>query len=918
MSFCPSCGAASAAGARFCTSCGSALSGESADPDAGATVAVTSPGRSSPHAHPPSPRSPSHSSSETLSGFPPGTMLAGRYRIVGLLGRGGMGEVYRADDLTLGQAVALKFLPEEFRLHPDRLERFYNEVRTARMASHPNLCRVFDIGEMEGRPYYTMEFVDGEDLASLLRRIGRLPQEKGLEIARQMCAGLAALHDRGILHRDLKPANVMIDGRGRVRITDFGLSAEALGINGDERAGTPAYMSPEQLEGREVSPKSDLYALGLIFYELFTGRRAFEAKTLAEISRMHRESTPASPSVILSDFDPILERVITRCLEKDPAKRPASAISVAAALPGGDPLAAALAAGEVPSPEMVAAGGTAGGIRPVFGAALVVAALVGIYFEATILTKTRIHTIIPMGKPPLVLEERGRQILTEIGHTAPARDHASSYGMDSEITRWIEKTDSSKTRWDVLRSGRLPVMTYWLRESPDILAPKDSWGKVGLTDPAPIVPGMATVMVDPIGRLVGLRILPGADSTRTDSTLVSQSSVSDSTLLSSPPPAPWPQLFQLADLNLASFTPVEPEVVPAVYADERMAWTGMLPADREIPIRVEAASYRGKPVWFRIQGPWSKDLTPGGGPSEETSVGEDVLLVVLLSILALSVYMAQRNLRLGRGDRQGAARLAGFIFFAGFLGWLFTAHHNHQPDSEIEMVFNALGLALFFALLFASLYLALEPYVRRIWPDRMISWTRLLLGRWNDPLIGRDILLGGAMFFCTALISVLHEVIDFGYPPAIPTNVNVTLLESPGDFLDHLLSAVTNSIFNPMFFLMLLFLFRLLLRKQWLAGIAFVLLVSFFVGNEIHHGWIGYVSGVLWGTIAVFFMLRFGFLAFATGFFLHYLCSGVPLTLDTSKWYFGHSAVVMALAAGLILFGFTTALAGRSLVRDDL
>ena len=900
MSFCPTCGSASTSGARFCVACGGALPREPADADAGATVAVTSPGPVSPH--PPSLRSASsHSSSDTLSGFPPGTMFAGRYRIVGLLGRGGMGEVYRADDLTLGQAVALKFLPEEFRLHPDRLERFYNEVRTARMASHPNLCRVFDIGEMEGRPYYTMEFVDGEDLASLLRRIGRLPKEKGLEIARQLCAGLAALHDRGILHRDLKPANVMIDGRGRVRITDFGLSAEALGINGDERAGTPAYMSPEQLEGREVSTKSDLYALGLIFYELFTGKRAFEAKTLAEISRLHRESTPESPSVILGNFDPILERVITRCLEKDPARRPTSAISVAAALPGGDPLAAALAAGEVPSPEMVAAGGVAGGIRPAMGAALVAVALLGIYFEATVLTKTRIHSIIPMGKPPVVLQERARQILTEIGYTAPARDDAASYGMDSEITRWIDKTDSSKTRWDVLRSGRLPVMTYWLRESPEILAPKDSWGRVGLADPAPIVPGMATVVVDPIGRLVGLRIVPGAP----DSTLLPQ------------PGTPWPQLFQLADLNLASFTAVEPEGAPPVYADERMAWTGMLSGDREIPIRVDASSYRGKPVWFRIQGPWSEELTPGGF-AEETSIGEDILLLILLAILGLSVYMAQRNLRLGRGDRQGAARLAGFIFFAGFIGWLFTAHHNHQPDSEIEMVFGALGLALFFALLFASLYLALEPYVRRIWPDRMISWTRLLLGRWNDPLIGRDILIGGAMFFFTTVIGVLHDAIDFGYPPAIPSNVNVTIWESAGNFLDHLLSAVTNSIFNPMFFLMLLFLFRLLLRKQWLAGAAFVLLTSMFIGNEIRHGWIGYAYGSLWAAIAVFVLLRFGFLAFATGFFLHYLCSGVPLTLDPSKWYFGHSAVVMALAAGLILFGFATALAGRSLVRDDL
>ena len=154
-------------------------------------------------------------------------MLAGRYRIVALLGRGGMGEVYRADDLTLGQPVALKFLPEATRRNETALARFYNEVRIARQVSHPNVCRVYDLGEVEGQPYLSMEYVDGEDLGSLLRRIGRLPADKAIEIARKLCAGLAAAHDKGVLHRDLKPANVMLDGRGHVLVTDFGLAGLA-------------------------------------------------------------------------------------------------------------------------------------------------------------------------------------------------------------------------------------------------------------------------------------------------------------------------------------------------------------------------------------------------------------------------------------------------------------------------------------------------------------------------------------------------------------------------------------------------------------------------------------------------------------------------------------------------------------------
>ncbi len=224
------------------------------------------------------------SGSIPVGGFTPGMVLADRYRIIGLLGRGGMGEVYRADDLKLGQPVALKFLPKALADDPVRREHFYAEVRIARQVSHPNLCRVYDIGELDGRHFLTMEFIDGEDLASLLKRIGRLPGDKAIDVARQLCAGLAAAHDKGVLHRDLKPANVMIDGRGRVRITDFGL-AMAVGeeVPSGDASGTPAYMAPEQFAGKGASVRSDIYALGLVLYEIYTGRRAYEASTLAEL-----------------------------------------------------------------------------------------------------------------------------------------------------------------------------------------------------------------------------------------------------------------------------------------------------------------------------------------------------------------------------------------------------------------------------------------------------------------------------------------------------------------------------------------------------------------------------------------------------------------------------------------------------------
>src|SRR5262252_5725210 len=241
--------------------------------------------------------------------FTPGTLLGSRYRIVSRLGKGGMGEVFRADDLVLNQQVALKFLPESAKGNVNLLTRFYDEVRIARQIAHKNVCRVYDIGEIDGQPYLSMEYIDGEDLAGLLRRIGRLPADKATEFARKLCAGVAAAHAQGVLHRDLKPANIMIDGRGELRVTDFGLAAIAEQLQGAEiRNGTPAYMAPEQLRGTEVSAQSDLYAVGLVLYEMFTGKLPFHADTIAELTQLRESSRLSNPSTLAGDIDKSVER----------------------------------------------------------------------------------------------------------------------------------------------------------------------------------------------------------------------------------------------------------------------------------------------------------------------------------------------------------------------------------------------------------------------------------------------------------------------------------------------------------------------------------------------------------------------------------------------------------------------------------
>src|SRR5579872_224993 len=310
MVTCLSCGSRVAEAGRFCSACGAALASDDL-----ATMEFDSPAASRKQVSGSAMKPPSSSGGLLTEGrFLPGRLLAERYRIIALLGRGGMGEVYRADYLTLGQPVALKFLPEDTMKDEAALERFKNEVRIARRVSHPNVCRVYDVGDMEGHTFFTMEYVDGEDLASLLRRIGRLPEDKALDIARQLCAGLAAAHAKGVLHRDLKPANIMLDGRGQVVVTDFGLAGVADQIQGAEvRSGTPAYMAPEQLAGKEVSTRSDIYSLGLVLYEVFTGKRAFsEVSTDKKRTATDRSSRPTST---VKDLNPLVERVILRCPE---------------------------------------------------------------------------------------------------------------------------------------------------------------------------------------------------------------------------------------------------------------------------------------------------------------------------------------------------------------------------------------------------------------------------------------------------------------------------------------------------------------------------------------------------------------------------------------------------------------------------
>ena len=654
-------------GASFCPKCGESVSSVSQLPTNLASASVAEAARR---------RGP--------GGFTPGAILGERYRIIGLLGRGGMGEVYRADDLKLGQPVALKFLPRRFAADRDHLERFYSEVRIARQVSHPNVCRVYDVGEMDGQHYLSMEYVDGEDLASLLKRIGRLPPDKALDIARELCAGLAAAHELGVLHRDLKPANVMVDGRGRARITDFGLAIAASDAVEGEVSGTPAYMAPEQFVGKGATVRSDIYSLGLVLYELSTGRKAFEGATFQDLKRKHAEDLPAPPSTIAPGLDPAAERVILRCLEKEPTARPASAAQIAAALPGGDPLAAALAAGETPSPEMVAAAGAEGALEPAKAWAMLGAAVVILGAVVGLARFSMDQGLAPFPKSPEFLTERSRELIRSFGYTSEPADEASWWDRRYDYLSYRAAHEPSTRWWRSLARTEPHPWWFWYRQSPRFLVPENPFGEPPIrpTDPPLEVSGMVNLALDARGNLMRLRAVPPQVEGKGASA-------------ESPAAPDWKPLFAAAGLDFERFSPSPPRWLPSEPFDTRADWDGAYASSPDVPIHVAAAAWRGRPVFFEVLGPWN---IPERMQEQAQAAGLVVsnygFLVFIVSAWAAALFLARRNLRLGRGDRRGAIRIATFVFSGTVLSWIFSAHHVPSQD-EGWMFLNFVATAVY-------------------------------------------------------------------------------------------------------------------------------------------------------------------------------------------------------------------------------
>jgi hypothetical protein len=888
MGACVSCSTAVPEDARFCPSCATPVGGNDDFT------------RSRPVARRPSetPQATRPGSSGIDHGrFLPGAMIGERYRVIALLGRGGMGEVYRADDLKVDQPVALKFLPARLAHDPERLSRLMGEVRAARQVAHPNVCHVYDVSEVAGEHFISMELVQGEDLATLLRRIGRLPSDKALQIARQLCAGLHAAHVRGLIHRDLKPANVMLDERGSVRIMDFGLAGAH--FEGDAvREGTPAYMAPEQLAGRAVGVASDIYALGLVLYELFTGRHAFGTGTAAAIAHQKEHASPTPLTSVVEGVDASIERAILRCLERDPEQRPPSVAAVAAALPGGDPLAAALAAGETPSPDMVAAAGGEGALSPRAAWMLVVPSVLLIAAVLLLWPFSGDLGVSPLPRSGEALEVRAEEVLRTLGYEGETGD--AVYWFERNYPYLLYEASTTKTVRRVLPWPGAANFDY--RRSPRPLVPFFN-GLVTEEDPPWTEPGMVGMRLAPRGELLGLVVVPP----RYDES-------------AGPWPEPqWAQVLAETGLDVSAFRPVEPRWTPPVASDVRRAWTGTPWPDRP-EIRIEAASFHGRPVYVAVIGPWrTPDLGAGNaGPREAgvqkvrralTTVTPTVLLVILVATVLL---LARRNLALARGDRRGAFRVAAAVAAVGTVSWVFQTHHVADPAGEGRLFLGNTAFRLFWAGFVWLSYIALEPYLRRRWPSILIGWTRVVSGRFTDPLVGRDVLIG-ILFGCA--FAVLYHLANAGpawlsLPGQTPIAADRLAMGGAADLIALVANVLDRAIIGSLAYLGVLFLARLLVDRPVPATALTAL--AFALGSLGAENFaIEWVVAVASGVLPAVVLARYGVLALAAMTVAQQLLLRFPLTLELGRWYGRGSMFVLAVLAAMLVYGFRTALGGR-------
>jgi serine/threonine-protein kinase len=598
---------------------------------------------------------------------------------------------------------------------------------------------------------------------------------------------------------------------------------------------------------------------------------------------------------VAADIDPAVEKVIRRCLDPDPAKRPANALAVAAALPGGDPLAMALAAGETPSPEMVAAAGTVEGMPRKW--ALVSLALVVVFLLVQIPVRQQRTAFFraALDQPPEVLAHLSRAVAESFGYTRKPADSHIWLEHRWDLPSYLSTLPEPR-QWDEWYAAESPIVSNY-RES---LSPLDAWpyGLVNRTNPTPLSAGMAGIVLDGNGDLRDFVAMPYAAGSS---------------------PTQPETVFRAAGLELKGFTETTPEEAPTRPFDQRRAWRGPHPKIPNTELVVEAASWKGQITQASVT--IVKPKTVSNAASGPTLLGRVRVGAIwtMQTFAALVVFlMAVRNLRLRRTDLHGALRVAAACFLLAGLAWA-GALHPLASDALLNHALAAAGDWLLSAAILFLVYLALEPEVRARWPHSIVTWNRVLAGRWRDPQVASDILIGAAVgvgmftFFKLVFLLISRHV--------EPVSFDVSLRFALGtrQWIGGHASGLSDALRTGLMIFLCIFGMRQMLRRDALAAVAAALLFTMVQGEVIYaENWaLMTLLYLLVYSALAFVLLRCGLVATIAAVFFADSGNAVLLGWDWTTWYAPYGVASLLLLIGIAVWAFWRSLGDRELLAEE-